>query len=338
MPMKAAVLEKLHEPLVFRDLDPPVAAPGEVLIQLKAAGLNHRDLWIQKGLYPGVKVPSVLGSDGAGVVVRAGDEAGAKWIGKSVIINPAHNWGEAMTHYCPDFRILGLEDQGTFAEYIAVKNEYLAERPAHLSYEQAAAIPLAGLTAWRALVTRAAFTGSEKVLVTGIGGGVAQFAARFAVAMGAEVWVTSGSDEKIGRSIGMGIKGGINYSAPAWHRDFLVKLRAPRHGYFDVIIDSAGGPGFQKLIDLAAPGGRICFYGGTTGNITDLAPSKIFFKQLTIAGSTMGSPGEFGDMISFINRHQLYPETDAVLPFDEINEGMSRMERGEQFGKIVFEI
>ncbi len=336
--MKAAVLEKLHEPLVFRDLDSPVAGPGEVLVQLKAAGLNHRDLWIQKGLYPGVKVPAVPGSDGAGVVVEAGDVSGGKWIGKSVIINPAHNWGEAKTHYGPDFRILGLEDQGTFAEYIAIKNEYLTEMPGHLSYEQAAAIPLAGLTAWRALITRAAFTGPEKVLITGIGGGVAQFAARFAVAMGAEVWVTSGTDEKIARSIGMGVKGGANYSGAAWHRDFLIKLRAPRHGYFDVIIDSAGGPGFQKLIDLAAPGGRICFYGGTTGNITDLAPAKIFFKQLTISGSTMGSPDEFRDMIGFINQHKLYPEIDTVMPFDEINQGMRRMERGEQFGKIVFKM
>ena len=336
--MKAAVLEKLHEPLVFRDLDTPVAAPGEVLVQLKAAGLNHRDLWIQKGLYPGVKVPAVPGSDGAGVVIEAGDASGEKWVGKHVIINPAHNWGEAKTHYGPDFKILGLEDQGTFAAYIAIKNEYLTEMPGHLSYEQAAAIPLAGLTAWRALVTRASFTGREKVLVTGIGGGVAQFAARFAVAMGAEVWVTSGTDEKIGKSAGMGVKGGVNYSTPAWHRDFLVKLKAPRHGYFDVIIDSAGGPGFQKLVDLAAPGGRICFYGGTTGNITDLAPAKIFFKQLTITGSTMGAPWEFRDMIGFINRHKLYPEIDTVMPFDEINRGMSRMERGEQFGKIVFAI
>lgn len=334
--MKAAVLEKLHEPLVFRDLDFPVAASGEVVIQLKAAGLNHRDLWIQKGLYPGVKVPLVPGSDGAGIVVGAGDESGEKWIGRSVIINPAHNWGGAKTHYGPDFRILGLEDQGTFAEFIAVKSEYLTEMPGHLSYVQAAAIPLAGLTAWRALVTKAAFTGTEKVLITGIGGGVAQFAARFAVAMGAEVWVTSGTDEKIEKSIGMGVRGGVNYSGATWHRDFLVKLRAPRHGYFDVIIDSAGGPGFQKLVDLAAPGGRICFYGGTTGNITDLAPAKIFFKQLTISGSTMGSPDEFRDMIRFVNRHGIYPEIDTVMPFDEIEQGMRRMEKGEQFGKIVF--
>lgn len=334
--MKAAVLEKLHEPLVFRELDSPVAAPGEVVVELKAAGLNHRDLWIQKGLYPGVKVPAVLGSDGAGVVVEAGDESGKEWIGKNVIINPAHNWGEAKTHYGPDFKILGLEDQGTFAGFIAVKNEYLTEMPGHLSYGQAAAIPLAGLTAWRSLVTRTAFTGTEKVLITGIGGGVAQFAARFAIAMGAEVWVTSGSDEKIAKSIGMGVKGGINYTGATWHRDFLVKLRAPRHGYFDVIIDSAGGPGFQKLIDLAAPGGRICFYGGTTGNITDLAPAKIFFKQLTISGSTMGTPEEFRDMTGFINRHEIHPEVDTVMPFDEINQGMGRMERGEQFGKIVF--
>lgn len=334
--MRAAVLRNLHEPLVYEEVDRPVAGPGEVVVHLKAAALNHRDLWIRKGLYPGIKLPAIPGSDGAGVVTEAGEKSLETWLGKKVILNPALNWGPEKTHYGPDFRILGLEDNGTFAEYIKIPAGYLTEMPAHLSFEQAAAIPLAGLTAWRSLMTRAAFTPCDKVLVTGAGGGVAQFVVAFAVAMGAEVWVTSGSEEKIRKTIGMGAKGGVSYRDPAWYRDLLLRVRSPRHGYFNVIIDSAGGPGFQRLIDVAAPGGRICFYGGTLGNITDLVPAKIFFKQLSIMGTTMGTPEEFADMTRFISQKELFPVIDSVLRFDEIEAGMGRMERGEQFGKIVF--
>lgn len=336
--MKAAILRELHQPLVLEDIPKPVPGRGEVLIRLKAAALNHRDVWLRKGLYPGAKVPAILGSDGAGVVEEVGDADLESWLGKSVVINPAHNWGPSSSHYGPDFRILGLEDDGTFAQYVKVNATYLHEKPSYLTYEQAAAIPLAGLTAWRSLISRAGFREGEKVLITGIGGGVAQFVLLFAVALGGAVWVTSGSEEKINRAIASGAKGGFNYKNPDWFKEVVQIPGATKRGFFDVIIDSAGGTGFNRLIDVAAPGGRICFYGGTLGNITDLLPAKIFFKQLSIMGSTMGSPGEFREMMSFIKDKQLIPVIDRVIPLEEIETGLELMERGDQFGKIVFRI
>jgi zinc-binding alcohol dehydrogenase/oxidoreductase len=336
--MKAAILRQFHTPLRIEEIPKPDARVGEVLIRLKAAALNHRDLWIGKGLYPGAKVPSVLGSDGSGEVEAVGDPSLAHWLGKSVIINPAHHWGSSESHYGPEFRILGLEDDGTFAEYVRVKATFLAEKPSHLSAEQAAAIPLAGLTAWRSLMIRSALAPGDRVLVTGIGGGVAQFVMQFAVEQGAEVWVTSGSEDKIEKAVASGARGGVSYRRENWSRELLEQVGAGKRGYFDVIVDSACGPGFQRLVDVAAPGGRICFYGGTLGNITDLIPAKIFFKQLTILGTTMGSPADFEQMIRFVSERRLLPMIDSVFPLAEVDHAMERMERGEQFGKIVLAI
>ncbi len=336
--MFAAVLESLHQPVRYQSVEKPVAGAGEVVVRLKAAALNHRDLWIQKGLYPGIVLPVVLGSDGSGVVTEAGDEASGKWLDKEVILNPAHNWGDHPAFYGSDFRILGLEDPGTFAQYVRIPTRYLSLKPAHLSFEQAAALPMGGLTAWRALLTKAKLAPGEKVLVTGAGGGVALFVVQFAVAMGAEVWVTSGSEEKIQQAIALGARGGINYKNPTWFRDLLIKVRAPRHGYFKVIIDSAGGPGFQRLIDLAAPGGRICLYGGTVGNITDIVPAKVFFKQLSILGTMMGTETEFEAMTRFIETHQLQPVIDSTYALEDAESALRHLDSGQQFGKIVLTI
>lgn len=334
--MKAAILRNLHEPIHLEETAPPVAGKGEAIVKIMAAALNHRDVWIQKGRYPGISLPVTPGSDGAGIVVEVGDRADESWIGKQVLINPAHNWGEIPAHYGPEFKILGLEDPGTFAEYVKIPVVYLHEIPSHLSFNQAAAIPLAGLTAWRCLTTRAVLKPQEKVLITGIGGGVALFVLQFAVALGAEVWVTSGSDDKIQKACELGAKGGVNYKNTDWHRELLQTIGAPRLGYFDVIVDSAGGDNFKSLIDVAAPGARICIYGGTTGNITDLLPAKIFFKQLNLLGSTMGTPKEFEEMIRFVEKRNLVPVIDSIRPIEEIGAGMDRMDKGEQFGKIVF--
>lgn len=336
--MKAAILKNLHEPLVIEETQKPNPGPGEALIAIKAASLNHRDVWIQKGLYPRITTPIILGSDGAGIVTEVGDGVAKSWIGKEVIINPSQNWGDNPDFYGDDHKILGLPDNGTFAEYVKTEAKYLVEKPAHLSFEEAAALPLGGLTAWRSLMTRGRFSAGDRVLVTGAGGGVALFVIQFAIAAGAEVWVTSGSDEKIQRAVEMGAKGGINYKNPTWFRDLLVKARGPKTGYFNVIIDSAGGPGFAKLTDIAAPGARICFYGGGTGNITDIVPAKVFFKQLNILGSTMGTEQEFADMMQFIGEKRIMPVIDKVFPLEEAEEGIRYMDSGQQFGKIVLSV
>ncbi|MCE7073567.1 zinc-binding dehydrogenase [Dyadobacter sp. CY327] len=336
--MKAAVIRNLHEPLVIEEVEKPQAGPGEVIVQLKAASLNHRDVWIQKGLYPKITTPIIPGSDGAGIVSEVGEGVDPAWIGKEVLINPSHNWGDNQAFYGADHKILGLPDNGTFAEFVKVEARYLVKKPAYLSFEQAATLPLGALTAWRALHTRANFQSGDKVLVTGAGGGVALFVIQFAIEAGAEVWVTSGSDQKIQKAIELGAKGGMNYKNPTWFRDLLVKARGPKLGYFNVIIDSAGGPGFAKLIDIAAPGARICFYGGGTGNITDIVPAKVFFKQLNILGTTMGTEAEFQEMIQFVEEKEIIPIIDTVFPLDEAEKALRLMDSGQQFGKIVLTI
>ena len=341
--MKAILLTEKKQPVQYADAPTPTAGPGEVLIKLRAAALNHRDVFVQQGLYPGIKLPVILGSDGAGVVVETGEGVDTNWRGQAVIINPALNWGDNPAFYGSDFQILGMPTNGTFAEYIIIDGKSIHHKPDHLSFEQAAAFPLAGLTAWRALMTRAGLRAgdgpAEKVLITGIGGGAALFALQFAVASGAEVWVTSGSDEKLEKASELGAAGGINYREPDWHKALLAKTGGDKTGgYFNVIIDSAGGAGFARLIDVAAPGGRIAFFGGTTGNITDIIPSKVFFKQLTILGTTMGTETEFADMIAFVNDHQLIPTVDEIIPLADAQLALHKMDTGKQFGKIILSI
>uniref|UniRef100_UPI00359391DF zinc-binding dehydrogenase n=1 Tax=Persicitalea sp. TaxID=3100273 RepID=UPI00359391DF len=307
------------------------------------AALNHRDVWIQKGRYPDINTPVILGSDGAGVVVEVGEGVSEYWLEKEVIINPSQGWGDNPAYYGDDYSILGLPENGTFAEYVKVDRHYLVHKPKHLSFVEAACLPLAGLTAWRALMTRGGFKPDDRpsdrrVLITGAGGGVALFVTQFAVASGAEVWVTSGSDSKIRKATNLGVKGGVNYKGPTWHRELLTLAGAPRTGYFDTIIDGAGGPGFARLVDVAASGATICFYGGTTGNITDLVPAKMFFKQLNIHGTTMGTRLEFEEMIRFVEEKEIKPIVDEVFALDDVEVALRRMDDGEQFGKIVLKI
>lgn len=328
--MKATVLTAVKTPLAVVSVPDLVAAPGQAVVQLKAAALNHRDLWTQLGLYPNITLPITLGSDGAGVVTSVGTPADQAWVGRDVIINPALDWGPDPRAQGPRFRILGLPDHGTFAEQVAIPVANLAPKPAHLSWEQAAALPLAGLTAWRALFTRARLQAGERVLVTGVGGGAALFALQFAVAAGAEVWVTSGSLEKITRAQALGARGGVNYRDAGW-AEALQKLA----GRFDVIVDSAGGDGFARLIDLTTPGGRLVFFGATTGNPPALDLRKSFFRQINLLGTTMGSPADFAGLTGFVATHQITPIVDRVFTLDQADAALRHMEAGAQFGKIV---
>ena len=278
----------------------PQPAAGEVVVALRAAALNHRDVWIKSGQYAGLKWPCLPGSDGAGVVVAVGEGADDAWQGHDVIINPSFHWGGGEQAPGPQFSILGLPRDGTLAEKIAVPATQLASKPAHLTWEEAGALPLAGLTAYRAVFSRAKLQAGERVLISGVGGGVAVFALQFALAAKAEVWVTSSSDEKIARAVGMGARGGFNYQTEGW-----AKVAAKSPGHFDVIVDSAGGDGFESLIDLAAPGGRIVFFGATRGNPPVLPMRKVFWRQISLLGSTMGSPSDWAAMIAFVAQHEL---------------------------------
>jgi zinc-binding alcohol dehydrogenase/oxidoreductase len=330
--MKALVVADKLKPVEIWEMPGLQAGPGEAIVRVYAAALNHRDIWIQKGQYVGLKYPIVPGSDGAGVV-EYGDGA-ADWVGKEVIINPSLDWGGSAGYQDPEgFRILGLPDDGTFAEYVKAPVGNLVEKPPHLSFEEAAALPLAGVTAYRALMTRARVRAGEKVLITGIGGGVALFALQFAVAAGAEVIVTSGSVEKLDKAMAMGAAGGANYMDKGW----VEKLKSLA-GAFDVIIDGAAGDGVNDLFDLAMPGGRVVFYGATRGNPSSVVARRIFWKQLNVLGSTMGSPEDFRSMIAFVTEYQIRPVVDRVFPFNEGEAAFRWMDDARQFGKIVISI
>ncbi len=320
--MKALVFKKVRAPIAYEEVPKPESKKGQVLVALKAAAMNHREVWMTKGLYPRLKSEVIMGADGAGLVDK-----------RAVVINPNVNWGDNPGHFSLAYSILGMPTNGTFAEYIVVDEDKVVDKPEHLTFEQAAALPLAGLTAYRVLMNKCKLKAGEKVLISGIGGGVALFAFQFALAAGAEVYVSSSSDEKIQKAIALGAKGGANYQEEKWHKNLGRQV-----GGFNVIIDSAAGDGLGKLASLAAMGGRIGIYGGTRGAINNLSPQMIFWKQLEIYGSTMGNDEEFSDMVDFVDQHKIVPVVDSVFELSDGNLAFKRMSEGLQFGKIVLRI
>lgn len=331
--MKAVICNEKGKALEITDMPIPVPQDDEVLIKLKASGINHRDLLIQKGKYVNLKYPIILGSDGAGIIERLGKNVEGLTIGQEVIINPALNWGNNPRFPGKDFKILGLPDNGTYAEYVAVSANAIFAKPSHLSFEQAAAIPLSGLTGYRALVTRGEAKAGQKVLITGIGGAVAQMVLQFALALGAEVYFTSGDEEKKEKAISLGAKNGVNYKRENW-ADELREIA----GGFNVIIDTAAGPGFEKLLDLANLGAKIVTFGATAGPISQIPPQKIYLKQLDILGTMMGSREDFTDMIKLVEDKKIIPIIDEVFSINSANEALLKMEKGAQFGKIILAI
>jgi NADPH:quinone reductase-like Zn-dependent oxidoreductase len=335
--MKAIVLRELGSPenLKLEEAADPQPGAGEVIVRLKAAALNHRDVFIVKNKYPRIKLPAILGSDGAGEITATGEGVDRSLSGREVVINPSLEWGDDERIQGPNYRILGMPEEGTFAEMIKIPAANVNPKPGHLSFEEAAALPLAGLTAYRSVVTRARVSAGETVLVTGIGGGVSAFALQIARHLGARVVVTSSSDEKIERGRELGAAGGVNYKNPDWGKE-IVKLcdgEGP-----DVIIDSAGGETLETAIKIIKPAGRIVFYGATTGLAHNLDLYRCFFKQLTIMGSTMGSPREFAAMIDLFSSGKIHPAVDQIFPLADAAAAFRRMEEGAQFGKIVFSI
>jgi len=321
--MRSMILWGLDMPLQPADIPPASPGEGEVMVSLRAAALNKRDYWITKGKYPGLSFPLVPGSDGAGLLD-----------GREVVINPGLDWGSDPDHFAPDFRILGMPDHGTFAQMVKVPESNLYDKPKHLSWVEAAALPVCGVTAYRAMITRGRAKSGERMLITGIGGGVASMALVFGVAMGMEVWVTSSSDHKIDLAIQQGAYGGDNYSRATWDQELAEKLK----GKIDLVIDGAGGGDFSRMLPLMSARGRMVIYGGTRGNIDGLSPQRIFWKQLDILGSTMGSPDDFGKMIEFVNLHRIKPIVSHTFSLEEANEAMGLIASGDQFGKVCLEI
>ena len=265
-------------------------------------------------------------------MVDAVGEGGDKSvIGREVVVYPARAWGDSQSSFGPEFRVLGMPDQGTFAEYICVPASDVYAKPAHLSWQQAAAVPLAGLTSWRAIVTHAEVEPGQKVLVTAAGSGVSTFAIQWALGLGAEVYVTSGSEGKIDKAKEMGVSAGVIYR----EEGFTNQLRKLSGG-FDVIVDSAGGDGINALLDTLNGGGRYVFFGATLGNAsTGLEMAKLFFRHLRLQGTTMGSPEEFGAMMNFIGEKKTEPIIHQIFAMDEVVAAHKLMEKFSQMGKIV---
>lgn len=337
--MKAIVLKdkvRMGDPMApvyYEDVEVPKPNDGEVLIRLKYAALNRRDVFIRYGAYPGIEVPSILGSDGSGIVEEVGANVSNVQAGDEVVINPSLNWGDNPAFPSRDHTILGCPTDGTYAQYVKVPAEYVHLKPKHLSFKEAAAIPLAGLTAYRAVVTRGEVKEGDTVIIPGIGGGVATFALQIAVAKGANVYVTSSSDEKIENAVKLGAKGGVNYKNENWSKD-LKKLS----GGADLSIDSIGGDTFLELINLAKPGSKLVSFGATRGPVNNLVMPKVFFKQMDIRGSTMGNPQEFVDMLKLYEEHELRPVIDSVYALEDVDNAHEKMDQGNVNGKILLEI
>ncbi|WP_420318719.1 quinone oxidoreductase family protein [Ekhidna sp.] len=323
--MKAVTITEESEPIQLVDIDTPEVSGDECLVKISAAALNRRDQWIREGMYPGIQFGTVLGSDGCGIV----EEGPSEWKGKEVIINPNVNWGDNPQAQSSDYSVLGMPTNGTLAEYIKVPSHRLHQKPSHLSMEEAAALPLAGLTAFRATIKKGGAKAGKRVLVTGAGGGVSQFAIAFGLASGAEVFVTSGSEEKIERVKEMGVKGGFNYKNEKWFKE------AGQTGGFDTIVDSAGGNQLNNYLKIVKPAGKIVMYGSTTGHPEKVDVFRLFWSQAQIMGSTMGSDDEFVEMLEWVNKHQIKPTVNQVYELNDYLKAFDRFKAPDHFGKIV---
>ena len=252
--------------------------------------------------------------------------------GSEVIINPSLGWGDREDAYGAGWSILGWPRDGTLAEAIVAPAENVYPKPAHLSFEQAAALPLAGLTAYRALVPRAALQAGERVLIHGIGGGVALLALQFALALGARVMVTSTSDDKLTRAAALGADFGVNSRSSDW-------VAAARDwsggGGVDVVVDSIGGEYLARSLHALRHGGRLVTFGTTSDKHATIEVNEVYWRQLSILGASMGSPADFAAMLALVNAHGITPVVDSVWPLDEGCRAFERLARGEQFGKIV---
>ncbi|TAM61898.1 alcohol dehydrogenase [bacterium] len=334
--MRAVVISEKSGPagVTVQEWPDPQPGAGQVSIRLRAAALNRRDYFITVGLYPKIQFPCVTGSDGAGEVEAVGAGVTRWKPGDRVVILPESGWGDAEDFPAPAFRILGMPDQGTLAERIVVPQECVFALPAHLDFEQAAALPLAGLTAYRSVVSKGRLQAGEWLLATGIGGGVQTYVLEFAKALGAKVVATSRSDEKLAQAKRLGADVTVNVSGGDWSK---AVREATGGAGVALAIDSVGGETFAEVVKSVGNAGRIVAYGSTLGNWT-VPAALVFFRQIRIEGSTMGSPRDFAQMLALVERAKIVPAVDRVLPMESAAEGFALLERSEQFGKIVVRI
>jgi len=302
--------------LRYEDAPDPTPAEGEVLVRLRAAALNHIDLWIRSG-QPSVPKPRILGSDGAGERVDTGER---------VVVNPGLDDGRL---------IVGEHIDGTDAELIAVPEGYVHPIPDELSFEEAAAFPMVFETAYRMLVTKAQLREGEWVLVWGIGGGVATASLAIAKALGARVLATSSSDAKLERARELGADAVVNHASG----DVSAAVKEATGGAgVDLVVEHVGEATWKTSLASVRPGGRVVVCGATSGANPPAQLHRVWWKQLTIYGSTMGTREDFAGAFELVRSGRARPVIDEVFPLEETRAAHERMERGEQFGKIVLRI
>ena len=308
----------------------PEPGPGEIRVALKAASLNHRELWITRGLYPGMSLPATLGADGAGVVEAVGQGVDTAMLGREVVLYPGLNWGDDPDYPAAAFGLLGMPGPGTLSDAIVVPADSAVAKPAHLDFAAAAALPLGALTAWRGLVTKGRVKAGDKVLVTGIGGGVATFALKLALALGADVFVTSGSDSTLDQASALGAKAGFNYRRKDWG-----KALAKCSGGIDLVFDSAPASGYPVYGHALAMGARVVMYGATGGTVFNVSAPELFLKNVQIVGTNVGNLAEFKAVIGFIADHKIEPVIDRAFSLTDAKAGLEYLENSHAFGKVV---
>ncbi|HEY7003709.1 MAG TPA: zinc-binding dehydrogenase [Gaiellaceae bacterium] len=327
--MRAVELRAFGGPegLVATELADPVPGPGEATVDLVAAALNRREWWIRRGGQ--AALPAVLGSDGAGVVSAVGADVDGVAVGDEVVIYPGLAWGDDDEVPGPDFEILGVPSQGTYAERIVLPADLLFPRPAGWSWAETAALPVAGLTAWRALVRYAHAEPGKTILVTGGGGGVGTFAVQIAASLGCRVVTTSSSAEKLKRLRELGAADGADYRDHAWPE---------RIAPVDAVIDSIGGSAWTGALRALRPGGVLVCFGDTEGDVGEIVIADLFFRYLSVHGTTLGSPREFDDFLAYCAAASWRPVLDSVFPLTEIQAAHRRLDAPDRFGKIVLAI
>jgi NADPH:quinone reductase-like Zn-dependent oxidoreductase len=343
--MKAAVIHEHGglDRIRIDSVSEPEPTGDEVVLKVYSAGLNHLDIWVRKGR-PGLEVaiPHILGSDASGVVVAVGADVKNINIGDEVILNPGLSCGfceycnRGEQSECPSFGIVGLTRPGTFTEQIAVPEQNVHHKPEHMNFDEAAALVLSHLTAWRMLITRAQLKPGQTVLIHGIGGGVALSALQLAKLTGAEVIVTSSSDEKLSRSIQIGADHTINYEAV---NDVAQSVKDITNGAgVDIVIDTVGAATWPIDFSAVRRGGKIVLCGVTSGFQAHTNLQMLYWNQLTILGSTMGSHKDLRQMLKAVTIAKLKPVIDSVISLENTRDAMNKMEAGEQFGKIVLRV
>ncbi|WP_316570002.1 zinc-binding dehydrogenase [Neobacillus sp. YIM B06451] len=315
------------EGLAYQDFEKPEPGAGEVRVKIKIAGLNHRELIILER-HKETEPPLVMGSDGAGVIDAVGEGVAGVKVGDEVIINPGVGWKEKSDAPPPGFDILGHPLQGTFGEYIVIPAENALPKPSFLTWEEAGVLGVAGLTAYRVLFTRAKVSEGMKVLIPGIGGGVATLMLQMAKAAGATVYVTSRSEEKCKSALELGADKAFNSEG-----DWAEELSGEK---MDVVIESVGAATFNKSLSQLRTGGTIVTFGASAGDVVDFNLRSFFYGQYNLLGSTLGSGEELGEMLQFIEKHGVRPVIDRMFALEEYKEAFDRLEKAEQLGKIGF--